>query len=128
MGKKFLPIGQKMNAATFVEIACAIAADLEDREIAMAGSRPIARQRVSNLANVPVSLLRKLRYRPPKTIAADAFDRLCAAVECQAEREIRKLENEVLKARACRRGMGDRDLWEIEDVLESARALLKKKE
>jgi hypothetical protein len=123
--KKFLPVEQKMNAAAFVDRAREIAMALEDREIGAARSRPLARQRVSRLARVPVSLLHSLRYRPPKQIAADVFARLCAAIERQAINQIKKAEHDISTARARRGGVEDRDLCEIEATLERARNLLK---
>jgi hypothetical protein len=102
--KTFLQFGEKMNAATFVEIACSIAADLEDREIRYGRSRPDARQRVARIAGVPASLLHSLRYRRPKTIGADVFERLCSAVERQATQQIKELENEILAIEARRIG------------------------
>jgi hypothetical protein len=125
MGRKeFLPVEQKMDAAAFVDRARKMAATLEDREIAEARSRPIARQRVSRLARVPTSLLHSLRYRPPKQIAADVFARLCAAIERQAADQIRKAEHEISTARMRRLGADDSALCEIETALANARALM----
>ena len=121
--KEFLQSGQKMDASIFVERARLMAATLEDRE---AGSRPAARRRASRLAGVPASLLHSLRYRPPKTIAADAYARLCAAIEQQAITQIKKAFNEIAAARARRPGIDESALREIEAALASAQALLKK--
>lgn len=126
--KTFLqPETKPMDATAFVDRARDMATTLEDRELGAARSRPRARQRVSRLARVPVSLLHSLRYRPPKQIAADVFARLCAAVERQAIDQIRIAENEISKARARRLGVDDRDLCEIEDALAKARALVMRK-
>jgi hypothetical protein len=127
MGRKdFLQLEQKaMSAAAFVDSAREMAAVLEDRELA-AGSRPHARKRVARMAGVPASLLHSLRYRPPKRIAADAYERLCAAIERQAAIQIGQLENEILAARARRRGADDRSFCEVDGALAIARALMAK--
>jgi hypothetical protein len=125
--EKFLPSEQKaMDAAAFVGRAREMAALLEDREIATSRSRPLARAAVARLAGVPASLLHSLRYRPPKTIAADAYRRLCMAVECQAARQIGHLENEILTHRARLRSADDRNLRKVVDALALARALMGK--
>jgi hypothetical protein len=114
-----------MDAAAFVDRACKMAATLEDREVFDVQSRPIARKRVARLAGVPASLLHSLRYRPPKTIAADAYARLCAAIEAQAFNQIGKAFDEIAAARARRPGVDDRALREIADALAHAHALLR---
>jgi hypothetical protein len=125
--KEFLPVEQKaMDAAAFVDRAAKMAATLEDREVFDVRSRPIARQRVARFVGVSAALLHSLRYRPPKSIAADAYARLCVAIERCAEAQIRTAHNEILAARACRRGVDDRDLCEVEAALEQARAFLKR--
>lgn len=123
--KKFLQSEQKaMDAAAFVDRAREMAAALENREVGAAGSRPIARAAAARHAGIPASLLHSLRYRPPKHIAAESYQRLCVAVERQAERDLGKLQNEIIAARARRLGVADRDMCEIEASLEKARALL----
>ena len=115
-----------MDAAAFVDRAAKMAAMLEDREVFDVRSRPIARKRVARLAGVPASLLHSLRYRPPKTIAADAYARLCAAIERQAITQIGKAFDEIAEARARRAGVDARALREIADSLARAKALLAK--
>lgn len=123
--KKFLQSEQKaMDAAAFVDRAREMAAALEGREVDAAGSRPIARAIAARSAGVPASLLHSLRYRPPKRIAAESYQRLCVAVERQAERHREKLQHEIIAARARRLGVADRDMGEIEAALEKARSLL----
>lgn len=125
MHKEFLQSEQKpMDAAIFVDRAREMAAALEDREIGVAKSRPVARQRAARIAGVTSSLLHSLRYRPPKTIAADVYARLCVAVEAQAQRHIRNLEHEIS---ARRLGARHRDTRESEAALEVAAALLKRR-
>lgn len=127
MGKEVFQLEQKtMDAAVFVDRAREMAAALEDREAFEAKSRPAARRRVARLAGIPASLLHSLRYRRPKTIAADVFDKLCAAVERQALKQIRTARHEISTARARRLGANDRALCEIEVALCRARELLKK--
>ena len=129
MHKEFLGSEQNvMDAAAFVDSAREMAAALEDREIPAARSRPLARLRVSRLAGVSASLLHSLRYRPPKQIAADVFERLCIAVERQALTQIRTLENEIAAAHARRLGADDRDLGKVQTALAVARALMERRE
>lgn len=123
--KEFLPIEQKMDAATFVDQAREMAASLEDQEAIAIKSRQLARLRVARIAGISAALLHSLRYRPPKTIAADAFERLCIAVERQAASQIRKAQHEIASARARRLGVDDCALREVEAALDKARALLK---
>lgn len=125
--KKFLQSDQKMDAAAFVTQAREMAAALEGREVAAAGSRPIARAIAARHAGIPASLLHSLRYRPPKRIAAESYQRLCVAIERQAERHREKLQDEIIAARARRLGVADRGMGEIEAALEKARALLEDK-
>jgi hypothetical protein len=101
-----------------------MAAALEDRETPIARSRPVARERVARLAGVSKSLLHSLRYRRPKTIAADVYHRLCVAVERQAEKQIGHLENEISTAKSRRLGADDDNIRKAENALEQARAFL----
>lgn len=127
MGKEFLQSEQKkMDAAAFVDDAREMAATLEDCEIFVAGSRPGARQRVARSAGVPASLLHALRYRPPKSIAADVFDKLCAAIERQALNQIRTAHHEIATVRARRLGVDDRALDEAHAALAKARELMER--
>ncbi len=124
--KKFLQSEQsQMIASQYVQQAREMAALLEDRETAAAGSRSIARKRLESISGVSASILHSLRYRPPKTIAADVFDRLCLAIERQAEKQIGILQHEILSARACRLGIDDCALGEAETALRQARGVLK---
>jgi hypothetical protein len=125
--KDFLQSEQKVDAATYVETARRMAAALEDRENVTARSRPVARSIVARLSGVSASLLHSLRYRPPKQIAADAFDRLCAAMERTAAEQIRIAEHEIAKARARRMGTDDSVFREVEDALARARELIEER-
>lgn len=113
--KEFSPIEQKsMDAAAFVDQARDMAAALEDREISAARSRPIARQVAARAAGVPPSLFHSLRYRPPKRIAADSYQRLCVAIERQAEKQRGKLRDEIIASRARRLGFDQSLVGEAE--------------
>jgi hypothetical protein len=125
--KRFLRSEQKVDAAAFVDRAAKMAATLEDREVFDVRSRPLARQRVARFAGVSSSLLHSLRYRHPKTIAADVYARLCVAIERQAALQIGHLENEILAARACHLGTDDRNLREVDAALAWAGELLERK-
>ena len=113
-----------MTAGEYVEAAREMAASLEDNEVANGIERKYARAKVASLSGISYGLLHSLRYRPPKTIAADLFDRLCTAVERQARRKIGDLENEIAKANS--RHLGSRCGLEraANAAARSARALL----
>jgi len=49
---------------------------------------------------VPLRTFWALRYRPPKTIAADIYLRLCAAYQAECERQMRKLRHELETTKA----------------------------
>ena len=86
------------------------------------------RIRVARLAGIPLSFLHTLRYRPPKTIAADIFDRLCVATERKALEQIRAAEHDIQIARDRRTGINHSALREVEASLVMARELLWGKE
>ncbi len=119
---------KKMDAASFVDDARRMAAALEDKEVEAGGSRRLARDRVARLSGIRASFLGTLRYRPPKTIAADIFDRLCAATLRKAAEQIRAAEHEISTTRALRPGIDHSALREAEIALAKARELLWGKE
>ena len=127
--KPHLPLEQtKMGASGFVDDTRTMAEALEDKEVEAAGSRRNARARVARLSGIPLSFLHTLRYRPPKTIAVDIFDRLCVATERKAAEQIRAAEHDLSTARARRPGIDHSALCEVEAALAKARALLWGKE
>jgi hypothetical protein len=87
-----------MSAAAFVDRARGMARFLEDREAHALGDREMARDRIERRYGIAGSVLYSLRYRPPKTIAADIYARLCAAVEDAGARHMRTLEDEIAEA------------------------------
>jgi len=113
-----------MDASGFVDDARKMAAALEDKEVDATGSRRLARDRVARFTGIRISFLHTLRYRPPKTIAADVFDRLCVATERKAAEQIRAAEHEIATARARRMGVDDRALCEAAAALAKARDAL----
>ena len=115
-----------MDARSYVDKAREMASELEDRETAAVGSRPVARRRLARVSGVPLSVLHSLRYRPPKTISADVFDKLCAAIERQAEQQIRILQDAICEARSRRSGVDNNSVREAASSLEHARQLLRK--
>lgn len=117
---------KKMNAACFVERAREMASSLEDRENDAVDDLPVARQIAAGKAGVRASLFYSLRYRPPKTVAADVFNNLCAAIERRAMDQIGIAKHEITTARARRLGADDRALREAEDSLARAGELLEK--
>lgn len=102
-----------------------MASALEEIEMRMALSRPRARLRVASRFSIPASLLHSLRYRPPKTISADVFDKLSIAIEHQAAEQIRNLEHAISTARSIRLGIDDSNIRKAEVSLQRARDLLK---
>jgi hypothetical protein len=110
----------------YLEQAAEMAAALEEREMQAAHSRPRARESVERKYGIPASLLHSLRHRPPKTIAADIFDRLLGAVESQAAEQIRNLENEIASVMARRLGANDRRLRAAHVALLRAQKFLKR--
>lgn len=117
---------KKMEAKGFVDRARHMATRLEDREAAGSGSRMAARSRAAHFSGIPASIFYSLRYRFPKTISIDVFDKLCAAVERQAETEIGKLQDEIVSIRARRCGFDESAVSEAEAALVRARELLQK--
>jgi len=64
-------------------------------EIQGAGDIAEAWRRLSTRYGVPARLFWSLRYRPPKTIAADLYLRLCEAYRAECERQMWKLQHEL---------------------------------
>jgi hypothetical protein len=89
-----------VTSAVFVERAQSWARELEAKELPAAGSIPAARQAVERRHRLPSGLLYSLRYRPPKRLAVDAYERLRAALIAACEQERRRLEHEITIARA----------------------------
>lgn len=131
--KRPLQTEQKpLSPSAYVEHAASMARLLEgrallevlERDILDKSPREEARELVERRFGIPASLLRSLRYRPPKIVAADAFAKLLAAIELQAAAQIRTLEHEILAARARRWRADDSAIREAETALRAARALL----
>lgn len=99
---------------------------VEDSE-ATEGDRDQARQRISRRYGIAASVLRALRYQPPKQIAADIYDALCRAVEDAATRQIRALEQEIAHARMGRLGAREDVVRDAETALRQAMALLEER-
>lgn len=127
VSKTFLKTGEvPLNAGAYVEEARRVASTLEENEMKAALTRPRARLRIASRFGIPAAVLHSLRYRPPKTITADMFDRLLRAVEHQAEEQIRNLEHEITKARSCRLGIDNGHIGAAETAARRARALLER--
>lgn len=106
-----------MDALTYIDHARQMAAFLEDRETGAGGDRETARARLAARYGIAGSIFHALRYRPPKQIAADIYNRLCSAVEDAASKQIKALENEIAMARAS-------SLRPREDMVRKAEAVL----
>ncbi|QAY96681.1 hypothetical protein CWB41_13870 [Methylovirgula ligni] len=87
-----------MSAATYVDDAREMAAALEEREARLAGSLAQARRNLAARFGIAARIFYALRHRPPKTITADIYDRLCAALEVSAAQGIRTLQHEMATA------------------------------
>lgn len=87
-----------MSAAAYVADAREMAELLEEREAKVAGNLPDARRNLASRFGIAASIFYALRHRPPKSIGADIYDRLCAAIEYEAAQGIRKLQHEMATA------------------------------
>ena len=90
---------EPVNAACYVQRASLWAQRLEDMEAARAGSRPAARDALERRHKLPSGSLYSLRYRPPKRLAVDLYEKLRAALIAAAEREQQALAHEIEIAR-----------------------------
>jgi hypothetical protein len=95
--------GKRMSNVAYVDQARAWGRLLEERErSACDGDLELARARIEAKYGIPSSSLYALRRRQPKTIPADLYDRLAAAVEDACSKQIRTLESEIAIAQAAR--------------------------
>jgi len=76
------------------------ARELTRREARGPGDIEGAWRRLQQRYGVPLRTFWALRYRPPKTIAADIYLRLCAAYQAECERQMRKLRHELETTKA----------------------------
>lgn len=88
------------SAADFVDRARVWADALVWKECNGPGDLVEARHRVEARYGIPATLLRDLRYRPPKRIAAELYERLRIAYRNQCERELKRFEGELADASA----------------------------
>ena len=111
-----------MTAAEYVEYAAAAARRMEEAEARGPGDLPNARERLARRYGLAASFFYSLRYRPPKTIAVDVFNRLNNAYQAECTRQARLWSHERSLARA--RG----DLDEIDKTLLGAADWLARQE
>jgi len=78
-----------------VEQSALWARELTRREARGPGDIESAWHRLQARYGVPFRTFWALRYRPPKTIAADLYLRLCAAYQAECDRQMRKLRHEL---------------------------------
>jgi hypothetical protein len=78
-----------------VEQSAQWARELTRREARGPGDIEAAWHRLQHRYGVPFRTFWALRYRPPKTICADLYLRLCAAYQAECERQMRKLRHEL---------------------------------
>ena len=94
MRKKRLEKDSRMNAATFVEHASLLAGKMVSREMRGSGDTENAMRRLEALRGIPYATLWALRYRRPKSIAADIYARIVAAYDHECDRQQQLLEHE----------------------------------
>ncbi len=83
-----------MNPSAFVDHAAELNRNLVNSECRGPGDLENAMRRVELKWGIPVSVSWALRYRKPKTIAADVYARIAQAFETYREQQFRRLENE----------------------------------
>jgi hypothetical protein len=93
MCKKALRVEQ-MSPSAFVDHAAEMNRDLVNRECRGPGDLENAMRRVEQKWGVPVSIQWALRYRKPKSIAADVFARIAFGWEASREQQLKRLQHE----------------------------------
>jgi len=112
----------KMSAHAYVESARRMAAFVEESE--RSNDLNSTRAHLQNRYGLPSGLLYSLRNRPPKSISAELYDRLCAAVESAAEKQMKALEHEIATARLSRTRFDPASLEQATIAIERAREIL----
>lgn len=90
MSKKFLESGEMSSSGEYVEDASDWAKALVLSETRCAGDYGNAMRRVARKLGVPFSVIWNLHYRPPKTVAANMFERLGASYAHEYHRHQRQ--------------------------------------
>lgn len=85
-----------------VEQSAFWARELTQRESRGPGDIEASWRRLARRYGVPLRTFWALRYKPPKSVSADTYLRLCAAYQAECERQMRRLahELEITKATA----------------------------
>jgi hypothetical protein len=107
----------EIEQVSSVDLAAEYADRLVKREARGPGDVEEAMHRIEARFGVPYSTLWGLRYRKPKTIAADLFLRIRGAYLAMCERELRKLEHDLAVASATGGGDDYQDLVDEADRL-----------
>ena len=114
-----------MSSCSYVEKAQRMSVFAEDVEFARVGDRDIARANLGRKYGIAPSFLRKLRYYPPKQIAADLYHKLCLAVEDAALRQIHIAESLIVEAKSSRKGVSESTVASAETTLLEIIAILR---
>jgi hypothetical protein len=94
---------EQMNPTAFVNHTVELNRRLVNGECRGPGDLENAMRRVEQKWGIPVSVSWALRYRKPKTIAADIYARHVQAVETFRETQLQRLENERASTKATNR-------------------------
>jgi len=78
-----------------VEQAATWARELTRRESRGPGDIEASWRRLARRYGVPLQMFWRLRYRPPKTVSAEVYLRLCGAYRAECDRQMRKLAHEL---------------------------------
>ena len=91
---------EQMNPTAFVDHTVDLNRALVNGECRGPGDLENAMRRVEQRWGIPFAVSWALRYRKPKTIAADIYARHVQAVETFRETQLRRLENERANTKA----------------------------
>jgi hypothetical protein len=94
---------------------------LERRELRRVEDRPAARRAIERRHRLPSGILYALRYRPPKRLAIEVYERLRQAVIAAGQSEQRALEDAIDHARRCGVDVDSPAMRAAEAVLRDAR-------
>lgn len=89
---------RQLTRTEYVDCARAWADALVWNECRGPGEIASARARVAVRYGIPARLLKDLKYRPPKRIAVEIFERLRVAYLTQVERQVSRFERELADA------------------------------
>jgi hypothetical protein len=120
-----------MSSSEYVDRARGWADALVWRETSGPRQLDEARSRVEARYGIPFSVLKDLRERPPKRIAADLYERLRSAYLASCERIVRSAQNDMAVLKSERQDNDNADLaslgLEAEDLASAIQSARDKK-